>query len=133
MPVLESFCDSASAHLSDLEKRLSTTDSRFKTTAERFGEKQIDSHDFFKTFSEFFASLSDAKAENEKREQERRDQARQEKLKLERQERISRTASKVKIFFLQKVQSKTESILLFMAKYLYSGHLDRKKSFVTGS
>lgn len=110
MPVLESFCDSASAHLSDLEKRLSTTDSRFKTTAERFGEKQIDSHDFFKTFSEFFVSLSEAKAENEKREQERRDQARQEKLKLERQERISRTASKVKIFFYKKFNQKMNQL-----------------------
>ena len=75
MPVLEGFCDSAAAHLGDLEKRLSTTEARFKSTAEFFCEKQIDSHDFFKTFSEFLASLSEAKSENEKREQERRDQA----------------------------------------------------------
>jgi hypothetical protein len=95
---LETFCQSASGHLSDLEKRLSTTDTRFSTTASRYGEKQIESHDFFKTFSEFFASLQDAKTENEKREQERRDQMRQEKLKIDRQERISRTASKTKNF-----------------------------------
>ena len=99
--ILETFCQSASGHLTDLEKRLASTDSRFTATANRYGEKQIESHDFFKTFSEFFASLQEAKADNEKREQERRDQMRQEKLKIDRQERISRTASKVKtIIFL---------------------------------
>ena len=95
-PRLESFCSSASGQLRDVDERLTLTDSKFKATAERFGEKQVESHDFFKMFAEFFAALNEAKAENEKREQERRDAARQEKLKIDRQERISRTASKVK-------------------------------------
>jgi len=95
-PRLESFCSSASGQLRDVDERLGATDEKFKATAARFGEKQAESHDFFKMFAEFFAALNEAKAENEKREQERRDAARQEKLKIDRQERISRTASKNK-------------------------------------
>jgi hypothetical protein len=82
-------------HLQDLESRLKNSDSEFQMSAKKFCERDAESHDFFKTFAEFCIHLNEAKVENEKREQERRDMQRQEKLKQDRQERISRTTSKV--------------------------------------
>lgn len=96
-PTLEIFCQIAKTQMADLETHIKDTDETYQKTLTRFGEKQMESHDFFSLFLQLINELREAKLENEKREEAVKDQIRQEKIKQSRQERIStRTTSKGK-------------------------------------
>ena len=58
-------------------------------------KKTINSHELFSTFDAFFASLDDARAENQRRLAAAREAEKQIRITRERKERIS-TASKVR-------------------------------------
>lgn len=66
---MEIFCETAKTHISDLENLLKATDETYSQTLISFGDKQLESHDFFSLFQNFFNELKEAKAENEAREE----------------------------------------------------------------
>ncbi|CBY24229.1 unnamed protein product [Oikopleura dioica] len=86
---LEIFCETAKTHISDLENLLKATDETYSQTLISFGDKQLESHDFFSLFQNFFNELKEAKAENEAREELVKERIRQQQNVLNRQERIS--------------------------------------------
>jgi len=86
---LEIFCQTAKTHISDLENLLIATDETYSQTLISFGDKQLESHDFFSLFQNFFNELKEAKAENEAREELVKERIRQQQNVLNRQERIS--------------------------------------------
>ena len=66
---LEIFCQTAKTHMADLENLLKSTDETYSQALVSFGDKQLESHDFFSIFQNFFNELKEAKAENEAREE----------------------------------------------------------------
>ena len=55
--------------MTDLENLLKATDETYSQALVSFGDKQLESHDFFSIFQKFFDELKEAKAENEAREE----------------------------------------------------------------
>ncbi|CAG5098861.1 Oidioi.mRNA.OKI2018_I69.XSR.g16043.t1.cds [Oikopleura dioica] len=86
---LEIFCQTAKTHMADLENLLKSTDETYSQALVSFGDKQLESHDFFSIFQNFFNELKEAKAENEAREELVKERLRQQQTLLNRQEKIS--------------------------------------------
>ena len=89
--------------MADLENLLKSTDETYSQALVSFGDKQLESHDFFSIFQNFFNELKEAKAENEAREElvkasfnlskfmliKTKERLRQQQTLLNRQEKIS--------------------------------------------